>query len=122
MCEKLAGNYCLSQLLGTTREAIVIVVLEGTDGRRDQAVSIHNELIFDSTEKFAMPLCLANLNYCCVDSVGEHVFNRFVTGYRYYARGKPKSPGNKSAWEEAKEKSKLRCHKRTFEQCMTGST
>ena len=122
VCEKLTGKFCLSELLGTTSEAIVIVVLEGTDGRRDQAVSIHNDLIFAGTEKFAMPLCVANLNYCCVDSVGEHVFKRFVTGYRFYARGKPKVPGKKSAWEKAKDKSSLRCHKRTFEQCMTGST
>jgi len=71
----------LEELLreGTTRP--VLMILLGNDGSNDHAVCAIDDLLFDSTQRFAMKLCLASLNWVC----GTCGFDRVWAAYELHS-------------------------------------
>jgi hypothetical protein len=65
---------------------LFILLLGGTDGRRDHCVTVHNNLIFDANESTTMPLCKENMDYCCSDATGEPVLKKIVVAYRFTSK------------------------------------
>ena len=44
-----------------------IVLLKGNDGSMNHAVTVVDDLIFDSTQKFALKKCKESFDWCCGD-------------------------------------------------------
>ena len=55
---------------------LVVASLRGSDLKEDHCVTIHNNWVFDSNFKWALPLCKESLDICCSS---EETHEEFVS-------------------------------------------
>jgi hypothetical protein len=68
-------------LTADLQNAIALVVLVASDGSRSHAITVHDGLIFDSNEDFALTLCQENLDALCSTPLRQSTFKAVATGY-----------------------------------------
>jgi hypothetical protein len=68
-------------LTADLRNCIALVVLVANDGSRSHAVTVHDDLIFDSNEDFALKLCQENLDALCSTPLRQSTYVAVATGY-----------------------------------------
>jgi hypothetical protein len=68
--------------------ALAVVILKASDGTSSHAITVHDNVIFDSNEKTALPLCQANLNYLCSTQTRQANYHGVMAGYLFYEHGK----------------------------------
>ena len=65
-----------------TRNSVFLGCIETSDGHANHAITLFQDLIFDSNEKVALRLSKGGLNYCSNDGSDDTAtFRRFATGY-----------------------------------------
>ena len=62
---------------------IAVVVMEAIDGSSHHAIAVHDGLIFDSNEPFAIPLTKPNLDLMCSTDKRQSLFVRVSSGYLF---------------------------------------
>jgi len=67
---------------------IAVVVIRASDGQCSHAITVHDGLVFDSNEDFAIPLTQANLDYICSTNEQEAAFVGVASGYLFREQGK----------------------------------
>jgi hypothetical protein len=67
--------------------ALAVVILKASDGTTSHAITVHDNIIFDSNERTAIPLCQDNLNYLCSTTMRQATFKGIIAGYVYHEHG-----------------------------------
>ena len=65
-------------ILENGEKDLVVVVLQGSDGKRDHCVTLLGKLIFDSNFEKALPLCCESLDICCLSDEEMALFDCVV--------------------------------------------
>ena len=79
--KKKKGPWPYPLLTADLQNAIALVVLVASDGSRSHAITVHDGLIFDSNEDFALTLCRENLDALCSTPLRQSLFKNVATGY-----------------------------------------
>ena len=69
---------CNWSILQNDNNRLVSVILEGSDGKRDHAITLVGDLLFDSNFEFAVTLCKDTLDLCCSTDIQDNEFVRDV--------------------------------------------
>ena len=64
-------------------DSMAVVVLKGSDGACNHAITVHDGLIFDSNERFAIPLTEANLDLMCSTEFRSGKYMSIASGYLF---------------------------------------
>ena len=67
--------------------ALAVVILKASDGTTSHAITVHDNVIFDSNERTAIPLCKDNLDYLCSTALRQATFKGIMAGYLYHEHG-----------------------------------
>ena len=67
---------------------IAVVVIQASDGQCSHAITVHDGLVFDGNEDFAIPLTQANLDYICSTNEQKATFTGVASGYLFREQGK----------------------------------
>jgi hypothetical protein len=67
---------------------IAVAVIRASDGQCSHAITVHDGLIFDGNEDFAIPLTQANLDYICSTKEQKATFIGVASGYLFREQGK----------------------------------
>ena len=70
------------------QQSIAVVVVQASDGQCSHAITVHDGLVFDGNEDFAIPLTKANLDYICSTNEQKATFVGVASGYVFCEQGK----------------------------------
>lgn len=70
------------------QQSIAVVVIQASDGQCSHAITVHDGLVFDGNEDFAIPLTQANLDYICSTNEQKATFVGVASGYVFREQGK----------------------------------
>jgi hypothetical protein len=89
----------LHLLTADLQNAIALVVLVSSDRSGSHAITVHDGLIFDSNEDFAMTLCQENLDaLCSTPLLRNSTFQDVATGYIFQDQKKQSDQETQSSF------------------------
>ena len=68
-------------------DTLAVLILKSSDGATMHAITVHDNVIFDSNECTGLPLCQANLNYLCSTPSRQAQFAGVMAGYCFREQG-----------------------------------